>query len=251
MGEESRGVLQQKELPHIWTKTGGKESKYPDIIICISLEKPADFISQVLSISAACFLLAFFPLGYLNQLYSNKANKYLLEIVRLQEFAVIQQVSQMSHKPPVAQDNAVFEAKEKTEPATARDCARFSTGISYQYTALLQCKVWLQCPRPNGILLVAASFTYFCWILCKDDQGSVSILPPPPTPNTQKQYCRTRESKTLKLNLHSLITWCISNSKAAIKIMSRGSGLLSPPRNRSILDCGMRWQDMINGEARH
>lgn len=108
------------------------------------------------------FGLFFSPLGYLNQLYSNNANKYLLEIMRLQEFAVIQQVSQMSHKPPVAQDNAVFEAKVKTKPNTARDCVRFSTGISYQYTALLQSKVWLQCPRPNGILLIAASFPYFC-----------------------------------------------------------------------------------------
>lgn len=57
--------------------------------------------------------------------------------MRLQEFAVIQQVSQMSHKPPVAQDNAAFEAKEKTKPNTARDCITFSTGISYQYTTLL------------------------------------------------------------------------------------------------------------------
>lgn len=119
--------------------------------------KYCQFLQHVLF----CFLF-FPPLGYLNLLYSNNANKYLLEIVRLQEFAVIQQVSQMSYKPPVAQDNAVFEAKEKTKPNTARDCVRFSTSISYQNTALLQSKIWLQCPRPNGILLIAASFMYFC-----------------------------------------------------------------------------------------
>ena len=38
--------------------------------------------------------------------------------------------------------------------------------------------------------------------------------------------------------LHSLITWWMSNSKAAIRMLSRGSGLLSPPRNRSRLDWG-------------
>lgn len=38
-------------------------------------------------------------------------------------------------------------------------------------------------------------------------------------------------------HLHSLITWWISNSKAASKMMSKGSGLLSAPRNRSMLDC--------------
>lgn len=38
--------------------------------------------------------------------------------------------------------------------------------------------------------------------------------------------------------LHSLITWWMSNSKAANKMLSRGSGLLSPPRNMSRLDCG-------------
>lgn len=68
------------------------------------------------------FFFFFFPphlWAILISFYSNNANKYLLEIVRLQEFAVIQQVSQMSHKPPVAQDNAVFEAKEKTKPNTA------------------------------------------------------------------------------------------------------------------------------------
>lgn len=32
--------------------------------------------------------------------------RVLLEVVRLQEFAVIQQVSQVSHKPPVIQGNA-------------------------------------------------------------------------------------------------------------------------------------------------
>lgn len=68
------------------------------------------------------------------------SNKYLLEIVRLQEFTVIQEVSQMSHKPPVAQGNAVFEAskkKKKTKPTTAKECARFSTGISYQYRSYI------------------------------------------------------------------------------------------------------------------
>lgn len=61
------------------------------------------------------------------------ASKYLLEIVRLQEFTVIQQVSQMSHKPPVAQGNAVFQAskRKKTKPTTAKERVRFSTDISY------------------------------------------------------------------------------------------------------------------------
>lgn len=34
------------------------------------------------------------------------AMAYLLEVVRLEEFAVIQQVCQMGHKPPVAQGDA-------------------------------------------------------------------------------------------------------------------------------------------------
>lgn len=51
---------------------------------------------------------------------------------------MIQQVSQMSHKPPVAEDNAVFKAKEKAKLNTTRDCVRCSAGISYQFTALLQ-----------------------------------------------------------------------------------------------------------------
>lgn len=68
MGEESWGILQQEEFTHIWTKTGGKQSKYPGIIICISLEKCDYFISQVLSIYKKflqhvffCFFF-FFPL---------------------------------------------------------------------------------------------------------------------------------------------------------------------------------------------
>lgn len=57
--------------------------------------------------------------------------------------------------------------------------------------------------------------------------------------------------------LHSLITWWMSNSKAAIKMLSRGSGLLSPPRNRSRLDCGKvvthsvpEWWQRLKGAGR-
>jgi hypothetical protein len=49
----------------------------------------------------------------------------------------------------------------------------------------------------------------------------------------------------------------MSNSKAAIKMLSSGSGLLSPPRNMSRLDCGKgdtksvpRQKPRLEGEGR-
>jgi len=85
--------------------------------------------------------------------------------VRLQEFTVIQQVSQMSHKPPVAQGNAVFEAskrKRKLSLPLPRNASGFPQALLADTEAILQYNVWLQCPRPNGTLLIAACFTYFC-----------------------------------------------------------------------------------------
>lgn len=55
------------------------------------------------------------------------------------------------------------------------------------------------------------------------------------------QLCTDQEFKKQRRqnHLHSLITWWISNSKAANKMLSNGSGMLSPPRNMSRLDCGI------------
>lgn len=43
-----------------------------------------------------------------------ESDEALLEVVRLEEFAVVQQVSQMGHKPPVVQRNTKESRFHKT-----------------------------------------------------------------------------------------------------------------------------------------
>lgn len=67
------------------------------------------------------------------------ARKHLLEIVRLQEFTVVQQVGQMSHKPPVAQGNAVFGAsrrKKKLSLLLPRTASTFPPALLTEAEAL-------------------------------------------------------------------------------------------------------------------
>lgn len=78
---------------------------------------------------------------------------------------MVQQVSQMSHKPPVAQGNAVFETrkrKEKLSLPLPRNVSHFPQAFLPNTEAVFQHDVWLQCPRPNRILVIAACFMYFC-----------------------------------------------------------------------------------------
>lgn len=71
----------------------------------------------------------------------NKQRKYSLEIVRLQEFTVIQEVSQMSHKPPVAQGDAVFEARKRKKSLSLllpKNVSGFPQAFLIHTEALLQ-----------------------------------------------------------------------------------------------------------------
>lgn len=57
MGEESWGIFQQEEFTHVWTKTEGERKKNQALLVVPHWKNTADFISQVLLIYAACFLM--------------------------------------------------------------------------------------------------------------------------------------------------------------------------------------------------
>lgn len=79
MSKQSRGIFQQEELSHVRSEAGTKHNRRPKPLACSIRGPPAA-----------------------PPLRAGMAATHLLEVVRLEELAVIQQVCQMGHKPPVA-----------------------------------------------------------------------------------------------------------------------------------------------------
>lgn len=58
---------------------------------------------------------------------------HLLEVVGLEEFAVIQQIGQMGHKPPVAEGNAVGSDTKARRQVRVRSHGPHEWGMSRNY----------------------------------------------------------------------------------------------------------------------
>lgn len=127
MSKQPRGIFQQEELSHVGSKAGTKPNMTPRLLAC-SIQGPCCSPTSLLGIQ---FTSTFEGLSGGEKRVG--VATHLLEVVRLKKFAVIQQVCQMGHKPPVAQGDAVGSDTKARRKVRVRSHGPHDWGISIEY----------------------------------------------------------------------------------------------------------------------